>query len=98
MRKLILPLLLFFSGCASVSYKVTGWGNDSDRLTFDNGKSVRVIGNPQITCYDKNGVMIANGLFVAVQGNYMEVDEWGVNYVWLADHNSGNWCQFWKTE
>lgn len=98
MKKLLLTFIaLFFTGCASFNYRVVGWYNDdtsmlNSKIIFNNGKVAGVTGNPHITCYTKRGFLLADGLFVKIDGEYLIVDEFGTQYIYLQNNDLGNYC------
>lgn len=98
MKKLLLAFIaLFFTGCASFNYKVVGWYNDdttilNNKVVFSNGQMANIVGNPHITCYTKRGFLLADGYFVKIQDEYLIVDEFGKNYVFLQRNDLGNYC------
>jgi hypothetical protein len=97
MKNLIF-LSLFLTGCASLQYKVVGWGNSSNRVLLNNGNKANIVGNPRITCYTKYGFKLGDGFFVTVKDNYLIVDEFGKNYVWLEQNDLGNYCSLWNQQ
>lgn len=91
--KKIIPLLFLFVGCVSLPFRITGW-KDGQRVSFNNGQTATIIGNPRISCYSKFGYKIADGYFVQVnRWGDLIVDEFGKKYVWISgDKAEGNYC------
>jgi hypothetical protein len=77
MKKLLLLTPLLF-GCASIKFVHTEHG----QIVTDKQQRVSIIGNPELTCYDVKGNVIANGYFVrqADDGSFV-LDEFGTRYV-----------------
>jgi len=93
MKKLLaLFITIFFTGCSSLPFKITGWKDPSNRVTFNNGQAADIVGNPRISCYTKYGFKLTDGYFVKVQDNYLVVDEFGKGYVWLQNNDLDNYC------
>jgi hypothetical protein len=92
MKKLLFLLPLLTMGCASLPFRITGWNDNANRVFFENGESAHILGNPYVSCYNKNGFLIANGIFVYINSDYLIVDEWGSDYAFVRDSDSGNYC------
>lgn len=57
---LFLIPLLFITGCMSIRWITVNKGV----VIEQNGKPVNIVGNPQMTCIDNNGNIVAEGVFV----------------------------------
>jgi hypothetical protein len=96
MTKKLLPILFLLTGCASLPFRITGWSTPGNKVTFSSGDVTWVEGNPRITCYTKFGFKLADGYFVKIEDEYLVVDEFGKDYVWLEDNDLGNYCTLWE--
>jgi hypothetical protein len=77
MKKLI-PLLLLFTGCASVKFVQT----DHGQIVNEHNQPIHIAGNPRITCFDVYGKVIADGYYVRKLDNgSIVVDEFGKRYM-----------------
>jgi len=98
--KKLLPLLLLLTSCASLNYRIVGWYNvdapdPSSKVLLNNGQWVTIVGNPRISCYNRKGTVIADGIFVRIQNGYLVVDEFGKNYAEIKN-GAGNYCSLWE--
>lgn len=99
MRKLLL-LLPFLAGCATFSHKIVNWPDHEGILTADK-QVINIVGNPRLTCYNKQGKVLADGLFVRVEDDrctgdctFLLVDEFGKDYIHVRN-GEGNYCVLW---
>jgi hypothetical protein len=96
MKKLFIVSLFLFSGCVSLPLRISGWSDISNREYLTNNNPINIVGNPELTCYNKNNQLIADGYFVKITNkNKLEIDEFGKDYVYLRN-NIGNYCYFSK--
>lgn len=95
MKRILLLLLPLLTGCATLNPDITHWKNDF--IVNADGRRVNIIGNPPIRCYNAYNRLLADGLFVKVEGNYVVVDQWGKGYAWIED-GDGNHCILWSTK
>ena len=97
MNKLYLVILaLSLTACATFNVKLIGWYTNQPFVETANHQFVEIVGNPRITCYTKYGYPLADGYFVKVEGEYLVVDEFGKDYVYIQDNDLGNYCMLWE--
>lgn len=104
MRKLfVLMTAVVLSGCSTFNHRIVSWpdGSETGMRTAD-GQYVQVIGNPRITCYNKQGSKLAEGLFVRIEDDhcsgdctFLVVDEFGKDYVRVRNDQQ-NYCILWN--
>ena len=82
MRKFLFLLIPFVAGCSSVRLVQTDHGRVVDQAY----RPVDIVGNPRLTCFNKNNDLIADGFFVYQKDNGdFVIDEFGVGYKTVSD-------------
>ena len=101
MRYLLIAASLLLVGCATFNHKLVYWP-DHDSIRTVDGQVINIVGNPHITCYNKTGALLADGIFVRVNDDhctgdctYIIVDEFGKDYVQVRN-DQHNYCVLWS--
>ena len=65
------------TSCGSIRFVTVEHG----RILTENKQSLQIIGNPVITCYNRQNELIATGYFVKQKEDSFIIDEYGKDYV-----------------
>ena len=103
MRYFLALALLLTTGCATFNHKLVSWPDSSETgvRTVD-GQYLQIVGNPRVTCYNKQGNQLADGLFVRIEADhcsgdctFLVVDEFGKDYIRVRN-DQHNYCVLWN--
>lgn len=81
MRRLLL-LIPLLTSCTSIRFVHT----DHGQILDNQNRQLSVIGRPRMTCYDTNGLVVADGYFLGqtARGSFL-IDEYGKKFVLVLD-------------
>lgn len=86
MKKLLLFIpILALSSCSYFKWVTV---DKNGQIINENKKSVNIMGNPQMSCFDSKNLLIAKGYFVRQEedGSFL-IDEFGKDFVTVENPN-----------